>query len=205
MWSSSKCEINSRLIWLSSSNSYVLSISFFILVFDILPQSYTTLKKCFVLITTNNMLREKSTVTYRMKDSFKFNITHWQSFYAYSNPDSAVSSFIRKDVGALLRLSRVWALALPCTRISNSIAHAEIYWDCHYKTDSIQYTQCERFGCVLFLYFGICEIHTQKITFVTSFYHKSLTRFTLAGYSSRCKVSKFIWTYQIFEKEISIK
>ena len=27
----------------------------------------------------------------------------------------------RKDVGALLpRLSRVWALALPCTRISNS-------------------------------------------------------------------------------------
>ena len=33
----------------------------------------------------------------------------------------------RKDVGALLRLSRVWALALPCTRISNSIAHAEIY------------------------------------------------------------------------------
>ena len=34
---------------------------------------------------------------------------------------------IRKDVGALLRLSRVWALALPCTRISNSIAHAEIY------------------------------------------------------------------------------
>ena len=39
---------------------------------------------------------------------------------AYSTPDSAVNIFIRKDVGALLRLSRRLALALPCLRISNS-------------------------------------------------------------------------------------
>ncbi len=39
---------------------------------------------------------------------------------AYSIPDSAVNDVIRKDVGALLRLSHIRALASPCLRISNS-------------------------------------------------------------------------------------
>ncbi len=70
-----------------------------------------------------------------------------------------------KDVGALLRLSRIWALALPRTRISNSIAHAEIYWDCRNRMDRVQYTQSGRFSCVSSSAW-ICEIQMLKITFV---------------------------------------
>ena len=46
---------------------------------------------------------------------------------ACSHPDSAIECVKRKDVGALLRLSHGRALASPRLRISNSIAHAEIY------------------------------------------------------------------------------
>ena len=101
-------------------------------------------------------------------------------FCAYSNPDSAVNIVKTERRGySTSRLSRVWALALPCTRIDNSSqptprhiarnpSHAHSI-----RADSVQYTWCGRFGCAFFLYIGICEIHTQKITFVNVLYHKN--------------------------------
>ena len=71
-----------------------------------------------------------------------------------------------KDVGALLRLSRVQALALPSPRISNSIAHAEIYWDCRIKRTECNTPNVDVSAAYLLGDVQICEIWTPKITFV---------------------------------------
>ena len=103
-----------------------------------------------------------------------------------------------KDVGALLRLSRIWALALPRTRISNSIAHAEIYWDCRNRMDRVQYTQSGRFSCVSSSAW-ICEIQMLKITFVNVLFTNKIWPLTLLGYSSRCKYTNYFWMLYHFE------
>ena len=128
----------------------------------------------------------------------------YYTFYAYSHPDSAVSNML---------YGKTWVLyfAYPVTGLLHCLAKDKQldsprrdilklpYWNGQSAIHP-KWTSQLRF----FLYFGICEIHTQKITFVNVLFPLIFDPPTLPGYLSLVQKYKKVSTLWMLLRKIFI-